>query len=194
MQRLIENVTFPTIRPSSIVVRALISKTRGLASCRLVTTTTKTKTDRNNGKCAKMTMIMRIQNADTTTRSFQASSSQTKEAALGTSMRIVPGPPSQTSVSLNATEHPVHKGVHDAMRFGPRSLAHETSASATQHPLQHRLEQWDETRDNFKLTTMRNIYGIGAPVRTLMERRIVGHVSCSLMSLIMQVEMEYKQR
>ena len=106
----------------------------------------------------------------------QSSSSQ-KEAMPGPSLRIVPGPPSQNSVTLNATEHHVHKGVHDTMRFGPRSLAHETSASATQHPLQHRLEQWDETRDNLKLTTMRNIYGVGAPIRTLMERRIVGHVS-----------------
>ncbi|PWN93093.1 proteasome maturation factor UMP1 [Acaromyces ingoldii] len=103
------------------------------------------------------------------------SSSSQKEAMPGPSLRIVPGPPSQNSVTLNATEHHVHKGVHDTMRFGPRSLAHETSASATQHPLQHRLEQWDETRDNLKLTTMRNIYGVGAPIRTLMERRIVGH-------------------
>lgn len=43
--------------------------------------------------------------------------------------------------------------------------------------MQNRLEKWDETRDNLKLTMERNLFGLGAPMRTLMERRVVEHVS-----------------
>lgn len=43
--------------------------------------------------------------------------------------------------------------------------------------MQQRLEQWDETRDNFKLTMARNMYGMGAPIRTMMERKAVAYVS-----------------
>jgi proteasome maturation protein len=46
--------------------------------------------------------------------------------------------------------------------------------------MQNRLEKWDETRDNLKLTMQRNMYGIGAPIRTLMERKIVEYVSRQL--------------
>lgn len=45
------------------------------------------------------------------------------------------------------------------------------------HPLQTRLENWDKTRDNLKLQLQRDVYGLGAPLRTMMERKIVGHVS-----------------
>jgi proteasome maturation protein len=36
--------------------------------------------------------------------------------------------------------------------------------------------QWHETQDNLKLTLQRNIYGMHAPVRLLMERKIVSRV------------------
>jgi len=78
---------------------------------------------------------------------------------------------------VNNTSHSVHAGAHDAMRYGPRNLATEASSMSRQHPMQHRLEKWDETRDNLKLTMQRNMFGLGAPIRTLMERRVVEHVS-----------------
>ena len=105
---------------------------------------------------------------------FQTSSNKD---SLAPSLRIVPGPSSSSSVSVTDTSHPTHAGVHDAMRYGPRSLATEASSVSRQHPMQNRLEKWDETRDNLKLTMQRNMFGLGAPIRTLMERRVVGHVS-----------------
>lgn len=62
------------------------------------------------------------------------------------------------------------------MRHGPRNLAHEHSTTS-HHPMQQRLERWDETRDNLKLTMARNMYGMGAPIRTMMERKAVAYVS-----------------
>ncbi|KNZ78181.1 putative proteasome maturation factor ump1 [Termitomyces sp. J132] len=55
-------------------------------------------------------------------------------------------------------------------RSGPRSLAAEVQ---TQSNLKTRLENWEATQDNTKLTLQRNIYGMHAPMRLLMERRIV---------------------
>lgn len=37
--------------------------------------------------------------------------------------------------------------------------------------------QWEETQDNLKLTMLRNLYGVHAPARLLMERKIVAAVS-----------------
>lgn len=101
-------------------------------------------------------------------------------ADSGPSLRLVPGPATSNSISIQSTSHPVHAGVHDSMRHGQRNLATEVSSSSMQHPLQHRLENWDATRDNLKLTMQRNMFGMAAPIRTLMERRIVEHVSESL--------------
>ncbi|KAM0791004.1 hypothetical protein ACM66B_004304 [Microbotryomycetes sp. NB124-2] len=56
------------------------------------------------------------------------------------------------------------------MRHGPRSLAAEL---APKHPLQSRLEQWDETQENLQMTMQRNMFGLHAPVRLMMERAIV---------------------
>lgn len=37
--------------------------------------------------------------------------------------------------------------------------------------------QWEATQDSLKLNMQRNVYGIHAPMRHLMERKIVGFVS-----------------
>lgn len=41
---------------------------------------------------------------------------------------------------------------------------------------QRTVWQWEETQDNAKLTVQRNIYGMHAPMRLLMERKIVTSV------------------
>lgn len=41
--------------------------------------------------------------------------------------------------------------------------------------------QWEETQDNFKLNMQRNVYGLHAPVRQLMERSIVSFVSVTVL-------------
>ncbi|KAJ6501484.1 proteasome maturation factor UMP1 [Mycena vitilis] len=61
-------------------------------------------------------------------------------------------------------------GLHDTLRYGPRSIAAEIK---TEGNLKERLENWEETQDNVKLTLQRNLYGMHAPMRLLMERKIV---------------------
>ncbi|KAI6032087.1 hypothetical protein PISMIDRAFT_675796 [Pisolithus microcarpus 441] len=86
---------------------------------------------------------------------------------MDSSMRIVPPAPSK-SASLNDTANSL--GLHDTLQFGPRSIAAETKST---NSLQHRLDHWEETQDNLKLTMLRDLYGLHAPARLLMERRAV---------------------
>ncbi|GLB36578.1 putative proteasome maturation factor UMP1 [Lyophyllum shimeji] len=83
------------------------------------------------------------------------------------SLRIVPANPTK-SASIHDTANSL--GVHDTLRHGPRSLAAEVRAEGG---LKSRLEDWEATQDNAKLTFKRNIYGMHAPMRLLMERKIV---------------------
>lgn len=83
-----------------------------------------------------------------------------------------------TSTSISSTSHAQYVGAHDAIRHGLKSVAHDVSHH-THHPVQNRLEKWDETRDNLKLNVHRNMYGLGAPAHTLMERKIASQVSSS---------------
>ncbi|KAF7310492.1 hypothetical protein HMN09_00591700 [Mycena chlorophos] len=50
----------------------------------------------------------------------------------------------------------------------PKTLATESSDG-----FRGRLENWEETQDNLKLTLQRNMFGMHAPLRLLMERKIV---------------------
>lgn len=77
---------------------------------------------------------------------------------------------------MQTTQHPSHAGVHDTLRHGHRNLSHETS-SAGRHPVEARLEGWEATRDSFKMTMHRNMYGMGVPVKSMLERRAVDWVS-----------------
>ncbi|KAG6371594.1 hypothetical protein JVT61DRAFT_9304 [Boletus reticuloceps] len=83
------------------------------------------------------------------------------------SFRLVP-PPEQKSASLTAKANSF--GLHDTLQYGPRSIAAETKSRDN---IEHRLSRWEETQDNFKLTMLRNLYGVHAPGRLLMERKIV---------------------
>ncbi|KAH9994390.1 proteasome maturation factor UMP1 [Russula vinacea] len=86
---------------------------------------------------------------------------------MESSLRIVPAnAPVKASISDTANS----LGLHDTLKYGPRSLANEIKST---NPLQARLENWDDTQRSFKLTTHRNIYGLHAPMRQLMERKIV---------------------
>ncbi|EIN13460.1 proteasome maturation factor UMP1 [Punctularia strigosozonata HHB-11173 SS5] len=64
-------------------------------------------------------------------------------------------------------------GLHDTLKHGPRSLATDVAAGPST-ALQSRLQNWEETQDNLKLTLQRNLNGLHAPMRLLMERKIVG--------------------
>jgi len=85
------------------------------------------------------------------------------------SLRLVPAKaPVKASISDTANS----LGLHDTLKYGPRSLVDEIKST---NPLQVRLENWDETQRSLKLTMHRNIYGLHAPMRQLMERKIVSH-------------------
>ncbi|KAK0506522.1 proteasome maturation factor UMP1-domain-containing protein [Armillaria luteobubalina] len=86
---------------------------------------------------------------------------------MESSYRIVPSGANK-SASVQATAGTL--GLHDTLQYGPRTIAAEVK---TEGGLKGRLESWEETQDNLKLTIQRNIYGLHAPMRHLMERRIV---------------------
>lgn len=96
----------------------------------------------------------------------------------------------QKSASLTATANSL--GLHDTLQYGPRSIAAETKSrgdiesrlsrvsgclAVLLRVLQWSPPQWEETQDNFKLTMLRNLHGVHAPARLLMERKIVAAVS-----------------
>ncbi|EJD04426.1 uncharacterized protein FOMMEDRAFT_107136 [Fomitiporia mediterranea MF3/22] len=87
---------------------------------------------------------------------------------MGDSLRLVPSSADKTA-SVQDTAH--HLGVHDTLRHGLRSLATEARCESA---LKHRLDKWEETQDNLKLNLQRDLYGMAAPVRLMMERKIVG--------------------
>ncbi|KAF7319871.1 hypothetical protein MKEN_00770300 [Mycena kentingensis (nom. inval.)] len=83
------------------------------------------------------------------------------------SFRIVPASAPKTA-SIQDTANSL--GLHDTLQYGPRTLATELK---TGNGLKERLENWEETQDNMKLTLQRNLHGMHAPMRLLMERKIV---------------------
>ncbi|CAG7847922.1 SubName: Full=Related to UMP1-proteasome maturation factor {ECO:0000313/EMBL:CCA73905.1} [Serendipita indica DSM 11827] len=101
---------------------------------------------------------------------------------MSNSLKIVPTNDS-SKVTLKDTAN--HHGLHDTLKYGPKSLA---SQHNNQLPIQSRLEntvvteartrgQWEQTQDDLKLNLYRNIYGLHAPVRMMMERKIVAQAS-----------------
>ncbi|KAF9535768.1 proteasome maturation factor UMP1 [Crepidotus variabilis] len=92
------------------------------------------------------------------------------------SYRIVPSS-SPKSASIKDTANSL--GLHDSLQYGPRSLAAETKSG---NGLKERLENWEATQDNLKLTLERNTFGMHVPLRKLMERKIVSdrpHTLCA---------------
>ncbi|KAH7916478.1 proteasome maturation factor UMP1 [Hygrophoropsis aurantiaca] len=72
------------------------------------------------------------------------------------------------SASVNETANSL--GLHDTLQYGPRSIATENQS---RNGLQSRLAMWEETQDNTRLTMLRDLHGLHAPARLLMERKIV---------------------
>lgn len=93
-------------------------------------------------------------------------------------MRIVPAaaPSSSTSHSITyeSTAHPLN-AVHDSLRHGPSKSAASVQPGTT-HALEARLEQWAETQEKLKLGMQRSNFGLGLPLRVMMEKKIVMEV------------------
>ncbi|KAI9016004.1 proteasome maturation factor UMP1-domain-containing protein [Hyaloraphidium curvatum] len=91
---------------------------------------------------------------------------------MASSYRIVP-PALSTPSSSQTRESQAQTtdlGVHDALRFGLRTVRSEILPA---HPLENRLKHWTETQDKLKLQMARDVYGIHAPIRIQMERHLV---------------------
>ncbi|KAF9503976.1 hypothetical protein BS47DRAFT_1308997, partial [Hydnum rufescens UP504] len=87
-------------------------------------------------------------------------------------LRIVPGKHTVPSATVRDTANSF--GVHDTFRHGPRSLVVDANGRSAH---QKRLDSWEETQDNLRLNLARNIFGMHAPMRQLMERKIVASSS-----------------
>jgi proteasome maturation protein len=90
-------------------------------------------------------------------------------------------------------------GVHDTFRYGLKKASTSVEAGNS-HPLQARLEQvsvcrpgalcwrdrmkgliiwctqWEATQAQLKLNMQRNVYGLGLPLRNMMDRKICAEV------------------
>ncbi|GAA5973069.1 hypothetical protein JCM11641_000397 [Rhodosporidiobolus odoratus] len=85
------------------------------------------------------------------------------------SLSLVPSSqPTSSSLSLKDTAN--SHGLHDTLQYGLRSLAADVQPK---HPLENRISQWSETRENLDMTLQRNMFGLHAPVRLMMERGLV---------------------
>jgi proteasome maturation protein len=90
------------------------------------------------------------------------------------SYRLVPaanpgaGPSKVASVANTAGS----LGLHDTLRYGPSHIG--TSLHTLDGGIRERLEAFDETQDALRLKLQRDVYGMHAPLRTLMERKLVG--------------------
>ncbi|EJF56117.1 proteasome maturation factor UMP1 [Dichomitus squalens LYAD-421 SS1] len=83
------------------------------------------------------------------------------------SLRIVPGRETKPATVQDTSNS---FGLHDALKYGPRSLAAEVTKMST---VRDRLENWEATQDNMKLQMQRQLFGLHMPMRILMERKIV---------------------
>jgi proteasome maturation protein len=114
-------------------------------------------------------------------------------------LRLVP---KETSKVATIKDTANSLGLHDTLTYGPRSLAAEVKSTGGLRDrvenvctclvlswvrLTNLFKQWEETQDMTKLTMLRNTYGMHAPLRLLMERKIVTSVSPLLL-------LDYKKR
>jgi len=85
---------------------------------------------------------------------------------MESSLRIVPAQGLKTTKSETTNS----LGLHDTLQYGPRSMVNEFKSHSA---IKDRLDNWEETQDNMKLTLMRNLYGVSLPLQITMERQIV---------------------
>ncbi|KAJ1719296.1 hypothetical protein LPJ53_005919 [Coemansia erecta] len=66
-------------------------------------------------------------------------------------------------------------GIADVLGHGPTKRVNDELTSA--HPLESRLANWETSQLNMKLSMQRSIYGLHAPLRTMMELHSVGRAA-----------------
>ncbi|GAA5942688.1 Ump1p [Sporobolomyces koalae] len=97
---------------------------------------------------------------------------------MESSLALVPGAAASTRSTISLSNTSNAHGLHDSLRHGgARSIAAEVSIK---HPLEARLDNWEQTRENLHMTLERNMYGLHAPVRQMMERQLVSQTPTPL--------------
>ncbi|KAJ1910756.1 hypothetical protein IWQ60_010485 [Tieghemiomyces parasiticus] len=87
-------------------------------------------------------------------------------------LKVIPSSTAATQASIESTA--TEYGTHDTLRYGVRSLRHEITQT---HPLEASLRQWRATQTQTRNQLHRRLYGLHAPIRSTMERRIVSEIS-----------------
>ncbi|KAJ2500995.1 hypothetical protein GGH96_002312 [Coemansia sp. RSA 1972] len=101
---------------------------------------------------------------------------------MATSFRFEP-----TSTESTASVLPSQRsGVSDIISTGPTQLVSETLTPG--HPLESRLANWENTQLNIKLHMQRQVYGLHAPMRTMMEVKSVQQTPSVLGSRAAQIQ------
>ncbi|KAJ1763563.1 hypothetical protein IW139_002434 [Coemansia sp. RSA 353] len=101
---------------------------------------------------------------------------------MATSFRFEPTATESTSSVL-----PLQRsGVSDIISTGPTQLVSETLTAG--HPLESRLANWENTQLNIKLHMQRQVYGLHAPMRTMMEVKSVQQTPSVLGSRAAQIQ------
>ncbi|KAF7721874.1 hypothetical protein EC973_003970 [Apophysomyces ossiformis] len=86
------------------------------------------------------------------------------------SLRLTPSAHSPENVRSTFDTTHTELGGHDALRYGTRSIKTEVLPG---HPLESRLEKWEESRWEMKLNMARQAYGMHAPIKLMMEHNLV---------------------
>ncbi|KAI9480122.1 hypothetical protein LPJ78_003281 [Coemansia sp. RSA 989] len=79
--------------------------------------------------------------------------------------------PRVTESTASVLPDSMRSGIMDIMEKGPTERLDQKLA--TGHPLESRLASWDNSQLNMKLHMQRQIYGLHAPMRTMMEIKSV---------------------
>ncbi|PIA17667.1 proteasome maturation factor UMP1 [Coemansia reversa NRRL 1564] len=90
--------------------------------------------------------------------------------------------PSTASVLPETSRH----GVQDRVNHGPATRVADELTTA--HPLEARLTNWDNSQLGIKLHMQRRVYGLHAPMRTMMELQAVGQTPSLLNSRASQIQ------
>ena len=95
------------------------------------------------------------------------------------SLRIVPAEAHASSyshISDRTKSAPSAPGLHDTLRAGvgpnPYDTTHSSTKAASAHPLEARLKQWEATREQLRMETLRRTFGMAEPIRRGMELKI----------------------
>ncbi|QPG75707.1 hypothetical protein FOA43_003066 [Brettanomyces nanus] len=90
------------------------------------------------------------------------------------SLRIVPEEKQLTDAKNTqfGPAAPSAPGVVDTLRSGEAPLSISSKVN-NRHPLQSRIEKWDQTQRDLQLETYRRTFGVADPIRREMELNIV---------------------